>query len=93
MHKIADTPLAFKAGPFSRKPGTCLTLQVGVKAPGTPKRTIFFPAANSVIDSFFNELSSSMYASSPSGILSPTAIRDMVPDNLTRILPTYDRFH
>jgi len=42
-----STPLPFNAGRFLMYPGRCLAEHPGVKAPGTEKRTTFFPA-NSV---------------------------------------------
>ena len=40
-HAMVSTPLDFSSSAFSRKPGKCFKLQVGVKAPGTPIRTTF----------------------------------------------------
>src|SRR5471032_591948 len=47
MHATVLTPLALIASMLARKPGTCLALQVGVKAPGRAKATTFLPGANS----------------------------------------------
>ena len=49
-------------------------LQVGVKAPGTPKRTTFLPAARECTDTVWSSSSSLKYATFPSGSESPTAI-------------------
>ena len=42
---MVSTPLLLISSAFSMKPGRCLVLQVGVKAPGTPTRTTFLPVA------------------------------------------------
>ena len=42
---MVSTPLLLISSAFSMKPGRCLVLQVGVKAPGTPTSTTFLPAA------------------------------------------------
>src|SRR5476649_343687 len=47
MHATVLTPLALIASMLARNPGTCLALQVGVKAPGRAKATTFLPGANS----------------------------------------------
>jgi hypothetical protein len=47
MTATISTPLPFNAGRFWMYPGRCLAEHPGVKAPGTEKRTTFFPA-NSV---------------------------------------------
>src|SRR6266404_3531829 len=46
MQTISSTPFAFSAAASARKPGTCLALQVGVKAPGSANATTFLPGAN-----------------------------------------------
>jgi hypothetical protein len=40
---IVSTPLAFNSLYLARKLGTCCSLQVGVKAPGTENKTTVFP--------------------------------------------------
>ena len=40
---MLSTPLALNAAAFCTKPGRCLALQVGVKAPGTANSTTFLP--------------------------------------------------
>jgi hypothetical protein len=42
-HTMLSTPLLLISSAFSMNPGKCFRLQVGVKAPGTAKRTSFFP--------------------------------------------------
>ena len=42
---MLSTPLLLISSAFSMKPGRCLRLQVGVKAPGTANRMTFLPAA------------------------------------------------
>ncbi|GAY34930.1 hypothetical protein CUMW_277550 [Citrus unshiu] len=54
MQRISSTPFDFNSSPFSMNPGTCFKLQVGVKAPGTPKRMTFLPAASECMDTYCN---------------------------------------
>ena len=41
MMRTWSTPLALSLSTFSMKEGTCLSVQVGVKAPGTAMTTTF----------------------------------------------------
>src|SRR5690242_14641537 len=45
MQARVSTPLLLNASAAATNPGTCLALQVGVKAPGRAKATIFLPGA------------------------------------------------
>ena len=48
-----STPFALMASAFCTKPGRCLTLQVGVNAPGTANITTFFPLKRSSVETSF----------------------------------------
>jgi hypothetical protein len=54
-----------------------MDLQVGVKAPGTPKRMTFLPAARELMETCCSWSLSSNQASWPSGRVLPTAIGAM----------------
>ena len=41
---MTSTPLDLSSAALETNPGTCFCEQVGVKAPGTAKRMVFFPA-------------------------------------------------
>ena len=73
MQATVSTPLAFSASAFCTKPGRCLALQVGVKAPGTANRTTFLPLKISSVEISFGP-SAVATISFMDGILSPTLI-------------------
>ena len=50
MHAIVSTPFALRASAFCTKLGRCLTLQVGVNAPGTANNTTFLPLKISSVE-------------------------------------------
>ena len=58
----------------NHKNNNSVYLQVGVKAPGTPKTMTFLPAARVCTDTSWSWSCSSKWASFPSGKTSPTAI-------------------
>src|SRR5690606_38794955 len=70
MQAMVSTPFARISAARSTNPGRCFASQVGVKAPGTENRTIFFPLKNSSALTFCGP---SFVASVrvPDGILSP----------------------
>ena len=73
MQAMVSTPLALRASAFCTKPGRCLALQVGVKAPGTAKRTTFLPLKISSVEISFGP-SAVATISFMDGIVSPTLI-------------------
>src|SRR4051794_32750033 len=50
MQATVSTPLALRASAFCTKLGRCLTLQVGVNAPGTANSTTFLPLKTSSVE-------------------------------------------
>jgi hypothetical protein len=53
MQAIKSTPFALSASASFTYPGRCFFEQVGVKAPGTPKSTTFFPPKSSALETGF----------------------------------------
>ena len=83
MQTILSTPLALIASAFSRNPGRCRALQVGVNAPGVANNTTFFPLKMSSVDTSFGP-SGVAVITFMDGIVSPTlmaiAIRSLFRD-------------
>src|SRR4051794_19479254 len=73
MQAMVSTPLPLIAAAFCTKPGKCLALQVGVKAPGTANSTTFLPLKMSSVEVSFGP-SGVAIISFIDGIVSPTLI-------------------
>ncbi|KAM1078917.1 hypothetical protein ACFX1Q_014538 [Malus domestica] len=74
MQAMVSTPFALSSPDFSTNPGTCFWEQVGVKAPGTAKRTAFLDLVSSETVTVWTSPAASRYARVASGSLSPTAM-------------------
>src|SRR3978361_1639674 len=73
IQAMVSTPFPFIEAAFCTKPGKCLALQVGVKAPGTANSTTFLPLKMSSVDTSFGP-SGVAIISFIDGIVSPTLI-------------------
>ena len=73
MQATPSTPRARSASMFSRKPGMCLMLHVGVKAPGTANSTTFLPPNTSSVET----------SRGPSGVAAVSFIGGMASPILT----------
>mmetsp|Transcript_17212 Transcript_17212/g.29416 ORF Transcript_17212/g.29416 Transcript_17212/m.29416 type:complete len:213 (-) Transcript_17212:51-689(-) len=71
---MVSTPLALISSARSTKPGKCLRLHVGVKAPGTAKMTTFLPLHRASVSTSFMLPSVSKYLKAADGRRSPTAM-------------------
>lgn len=71
---MTSTPFAFSSLDFSTKPGRCFCEHVGVNAPGTAKRTTFFPDVRSETERVLSSSDESKKESVELGNLSPTEI-------------------
>src|ERR1700712_151537 len=92
IQAIVSTPLAFIASAFCTKPGRCLALQVGVKAPGTANKTTFLPLKISSVEISFGP-SAVATINFMDGIVSPTliVIELLLPRGFQTYLPWHDR--
>ena len=63
-------PLALRSGAFVMKSGKCLAEQVGVNAPGRPKRTTFYPEKSTSL-LIVSDPSAPTVTNMPEGIVSP----------------------
>ncbi|KAK4281602.1 hypothetical protein QN277_013073 [Acacia crassicarpa] len=72
MQAIVSMPFDLSSADFSTKPGTCFREQVGVKAPGTAKKTAFLPLVSSETVTVLTSSAASRKEKVASGSLSPT---------------------
>ncbi|CAJ2632429.1 unnamed protein product [Trifolium pratense] len=82
MQAIVSIPFDFSSDDFSTNPGTCFCEHVGVKAPGTAKRTAFLPFVRSETVMVWTSPAGSRYEKVDSGSLSPT---EMVAEILEEV--------
>jgi hypothetical protein len=71
IQAMTSTPFAWKSETSLLNPGKWVAEQVGVKAPGTPKMTAFFPPNNSAVVFAYNP-SALMNLRVAAGNLDPT---------------------
>ena len=80
-HTTSSTPLARIFSASATKPGRCFMEQVGVKAPGTAKRTTLFPLNISPRATSFGPPSFISLSFRSSGSVSPTLIAMSPPSS------------